>query len=371
MPHTRPGSNSSPATAPVGRPLVSTGLVPDSPVHQAALAFYRLPSPRRLLSSAGPTLVAFVIGAIGTVVGTTVAFWLVGPRLGPDGYKVAASLCASYIGGSVNFAAVSQAVGLAPGPVLAGAMTADNCVMAVRRRDEGCCVMAVRRVWLEWALGHVAAGRSVMDMHHATNGPAAPNCPMLGCPCTRPASVQLYIARIMSIPAEGKKPAAAQHGSASGPGGSIPTPVTGESLALSMAAAALACTLGNHLAAAAGVASSGLAVMAVLSSGLAMLGSRLAAQFSRTKPQADSAAAAAAAQSPPIHSSEQPPQQGAAPFAGADALGGALMMLFFATIGAAAGSLQALRGSGWLVVFILLQLRCRQLVYLAVFPSPA
>ncbi|EFN58797.1 hypothetical protein CHLNCDRAFT_140584 [Chlorella variabilis] len=241
----------------------ATGLLPTASSAADAIWTYLMPLSAslillegdlsQLLSSAGPTLVAFVIGAIGTVVGTTVAFWLVGPRLGPDGYKVAASLCASYIGGSVNFAAVSQAVGLAPGPVLAGAMTADNCVMA------------------------------------------------------------LYIATIMSIPAEGKKPAAAQHGSASGPGGSIPTPVTGESLALSMAAAALACTLGNHLAAAAGVASSGLAVMAVLSSGLAMLGSRLAAQFSRTKPQADSAAAAAAAQSPPIHSSEQPPQQGAAP----------------------------------------------------------
>ena len=34
------------------------------------------------------------------------------------------------------------------------------------------------------------------------------------------------------------------------------------------------------------------------------------------------------------------------------------MMLFFSTIGAAAGSLQALRGCGWLLLFILLQLGC-------------
>ena len=52
-------------------------------------------------------------------------------------------------------------------------------------------------------------------------------------------------------------------------------------------------------------------------------------------------------------SSEAP----AAPFAGAEAMGGAFMMLFFATIGASAGSLQALKGAGWLAAFILLQLR--------------
>lgn len=34
--------------------------------------------------------------------------------------QVAAALCASYIGGSVNFAAVAQALSLAPGPLLAG-----------------------------------------------------------------------------------------------------------------------------------------------------------------------------------------------------------------------------------------------------------
>ncbi len=53
----------------------------------------------QLLGSAGPTLAAFVVGAVGTLAGTLVAFWLVGPRLGPDGWKVASALCASYIGG--------------------------------------------------------------------------------------------------------------------------------------------------------------------------------------------------------------------------------------------------------------------------------
>ena len=44
---------------------------------------------------------------------------------------MASALCASYIGGSLNFAAVSQSLGLAPGPLLAASMAADNIAMAV------------------------------------------------------------------------------------------------------------------------------------------------------------------------------------------------------------------------------------------------
>ena len=46
--------------------------------------------------------------------------------------QVAAALCASYVGGSVNFAAVSVALGLPQGTTLAAAMAADVLVMAVR-----------------------------------------------------------------------------------------------------------------------------------------------------------------------------------------------------------------------------------------------
>lgn len=53
----------------------------------------------QLFSSAGATLVAFVVGALGTLAGTVAAFYLVGPCLGPEGWKIAAALCASYIGG--------------------------------------------------------------------------------------------------------------------------------------------------------------------------------------------------------------------------------------------------------------------------------
>ena len=42
----------------------------------------------RLKEVAGPSLSAFVIGALGTVVGTLVAWALVGSHMGPEGSKV-------------------------------------------------------------------------------------------------------------------------------------------------------------------------------------------------------------------------------------------------------------------------------------------
>ena len=56
--------------------------------------------------------------------------------------QVAAALCASYIGGSLNFAAVAASLGLAPGPLLAAAMAADNIMMAVYLAAVGLCPAA-------------------------------------------------------------------------------------------------------------------------------------------------------------------------------------------------------------------------------------
>lgn len=83
------------------RPRLShAGATPQAYLMPLGAACYLLESDlSQLLGSAGPTLAAFVVGAVGTLAGTLVAFWLVGPRLGPDGWKVASALCASYIGG--------------------------------------------------------------------------------------------------------------------------------------------------------------------------------------------------------------------------------------------------------------------------------
>ena len=60
-----------------------------------AAALYLLESDiSKLITSAGQSILAFFNGALGTVIGTIVAFSLVGRFLGPDGAKVAAALCA-------------------------------------------------------------------------------------------------------------------------------------------------------------------------------------------------------------------------------------------------------------------------------------
>ena len=51
---------------------------------------------------------------------------------------------------------------------------------------------------------------------------------------------------------------------------------------------------------------------------------------------------------------------------GANALGSAVMLLFFVTIGAAAGSINALLQTGWLAAFIAVQLAVHMVVTLAV-----
>ena len=60
----------------------------------------------------------------------------------PECVQVASALCASYVGGSLNFAAVAASLGLAPGPLLAAAMAADNIMMAIYLAAVGVCPAA-------------------------------------------------------------------------------------------------------------------------------------------------------------------------------------------------------------------------------------
>jgi len=84
---------------------------------------------RRILREAGPTLVAFVLGGAGTVVGTIVALRVI--PLGEAGWQLAAIFCATYVGGSMNYAAAAEAVGLRAGDLLTAGVAADNLVMAL------------------------------------------------------------------------------------------------------------------------------------------------------------------------------------------------------------------------------------------------
>ncbi|KAJ9507891.1 hypothetical protein QJQ45_021235 [Haematococcus lacustris] len=86
----------------------------------------------QLMRTGGPLLLAFLVGAVGMVMGAVAGLKLCQGLglLGPHGPQLAACLCASYVGGSVNFAAVAQAVGL-PAALVPAAMAADNIAMAV------------------------------------------------------------------------------------------------------------------------------------------------------------------------------------------------------------------------------------------------
>ena len=84
---------------------------------------------RMIIKEAGPTLLAFIFGAIGTVLGTLLAFALI--PLGVEGYKLAGIFCATYIGGSMNFVAASEALQLRSGDLLTAGFAADNLIMTV------------------------------------------------------------------------------------------------------------------------------------------------------------------------------------------------------------------------------------------------
>ncbi len=84
---------------------------------------------RRIIKEAGPTLIAFGIGSVGTVIGTYIAFKTI--PLGEEGWKLAGIFCSTYIGGSMNYVATSQALHLHSGDMLTAGVAADNLVMTI------------------------------------------------------------------------------------------------------------------------------------------------------------------------------------------------------------------------------------------------
>ncbi len=84
---------------------------------------------RRIIKEAGPTLIAFAIGSVGTIIGTYIAFKTI--PLGEEGWKLAGIFCSTYIGGSMNYVATSQALHLHSGDMLTAGVAADNLVMTL------------------------------------------------------------------------------------------------------------------------------------------------------------------------------------------------------------------------------------------------
>jgi len=84
---------------------------------------------RRIIKEAGPTLIAFTFGAVGTVLGTVLAFNLI--PLGEEGWKLAGIFCSTYIGGSMNFVASAEALQMNSGEILTAGVSANDLMMTV------------------------------------------------------------------------------------------------------------------------------------------------------------------------------------------------------------------------------------------------
>lgn len=86
---------------------------------------------RRVVKDAGSLMVAFLVGAVSTIVGTLSAVALVDlSSLGENGWKVASALNARHIGGAINFVAVADTLGV-DGSIVSAAIAADNVVVAL------------------------------------------------------------------------------------------------------------------------------------------------------------------------------------------------------------------------------------------------
>ena len=236
--------------------------------------------------TSGPALAAFAVGAIGSIVGTVVAFALVGSSLGPDFWRVAACLCASYVGGSLNYAATAQALGLSAAPggqaALAAGMAADNLAMAVflsalmvaKAEPPETKKEKAFASWLETSADGNAGGNEA----RVTNG---------------------------------------------GP--------SARTVACALAAALVFLELGKLLTRAFGLpAGTSLGVSSALIPAVAFIARSLPGSGFK--------------------------DAGSEPFAGSDAVGGALMLVFFAALGASADPAVAVRAGGPALAFIAVQL---------------
>ena len=75
-------------------------------------------------------LQAFALATVGTILGSLVSFGLLSALI-PQAWKLAAVFSATYVGGTINFLATADVVGLRDAQLLATAFSADMFAMAV------------------------------------------------------------------------------------------------------------------------------------------------------------------------------------------------------------------------------------------------
>lgn len=79
---------------------------------------------RRIIREGGKLLVAFLIGALGVILGSFLAFYLI--NLGPDSGNVAGVISATLIGGSMNFIATGEIMNFSTHPLFSATIAVDN-----------------------------------------------------------------------------------------------------------------------------------------------------------------------------------------------------------------------------------------------------
>jgi uncharacterized membrane protein len=78
---------------------------------------------RTIIVESGPMLIAFVLAAGATVIGAIIAAQLI--DMGPLHAEIAGTITSSYIGGSLNFVATAEAVGIKDSSIYVAALSAD------------------------------------------------------------------------------------------------------------------------------------------------------------------------------------------------------------------------------------------------------
>ena len=81
---------------------------------------------KKIFKESGPTLIAFIFGAIGTTLGTIIGVMLL--PLGEFEAELAAIFSATFIGGSANFVGVANAIDFKEESLMAASFAADNVV---------------------------------------------------------------------------------------------------------------------------------------------------------------------------------------------------------------------------------------------------
>lgn len=80
----------------------------------------------KIINESGKLLLAYVLGAIGIVIGAFIAFYLI--DLGHDSGKTAGVITATLIGGSVNFIASAEILNFSTNPLFTATVAVDNFV---------------------------------------------------------------------------------------------------------------------------------------------------------------------------------------------------------------------------------------------------